>query len=63
MGNAKRHEPITKYPAADDREQIGDLLRHAFPLGLGSFMGLPEALKEADSLERARNDQSSELAD
>ena len=39
------HEIIGEYPAADDREQMGRFLRHAFPLGLGSFAELPDALE------------------
>jgi hypothetical protein len=31
---------IGGYPAANDREQLGRFLRHAFPLGLESFSGL-----------------------
>lgn len=34
------HELIGRYPAADDREQMGRFLRHAFPLGTESFSGL-----------------------
>lgn len=34
------HELISRYPAADDREQMGRFLRHAFPLGTESFSGL-----------------------
>ena len=30
----------------DDRQQVGRLLRRAFPLGVGSFSGLPDALQE-----------------
>ena len=47
MSIAMRRELTNEYPTADDREQMGRILRHAFPLGLGSFTGLPEALKEA----------------
>ena len=36
---------LGEYPAADDREQMGRFLRHAFPLGMGSFADLPYALK------------------
>lgn len=38
-------ELIGGYPAANDREQMGRLLRYAFPLGLGSFTGLLKNLK------------------
>jgi len=38
------HELIGEYPAADDREQMGRFIRHAFPLGLGSFAELMDAL-------------------
>jgi hypothetical protein len=38
------------YPTADEREQMGRFLRHAFPLGLGSFS---EALKDLKREERA----------
>ena len=43
------HELIGKYPAADDREQMGRFLRQAFPLGLGSFVELLSALKDKDA--------------
>jgi hypothetical protein len=39
------HELIGEYPAANDREQMGRFLRHAFPLGLGSFSELLNVLK------------------
>ena len=39
------HELIEEYPPADDLDHIGRVLRHAFPLGLGSFAGLPSALE------------------
>jgi hypothetical protein len=35
------YELIGEYPAADDCEQMGRFLRHAFPLGLRSFAELP----------------------
>ena len=38
------HELIGEYPAVDDREQMGRFLRHAFPLGLGSYAELLGAL-------------------
>jgi hypothetical protein len=38
-------ELIGEYPAANDREQMGRFLRHAFPLGLGSFSELLDLLK------------------
>jgi hypothetical protein len=34
------HELIGRYPAPDDREQLGRFLRHAFPLGVESFGAL-----------------------
>jgi len=37
-------ELIGEYPAANGREQIGRFLRHAFPLGLGSFSELLSVL-------------------
>lgn len=39
------HELIGEYPATDGREQMGRLLRYAFPLGLGSFAEFPSVLK------------------
>ncbi len=39
-------ELIGGYPAADVREQMGRFLRHAFPLGLGSFTELLSDLKD-----------------
>lgn len=38
------HELLGEYPATDDRDQMGRFLRHAFPLGLGSFAELLSAL-------------------
>ena len=38
-------ELIGGFPAANDREEIGRFLRHAIPLGLGSFT---ELLSELD---------------
>jgi hypothetical protein len=43
------HELISGYPSADDREQMGRFLRHAFPLGLGSFAELLSALNGEES--------------
>jgi hypothetical protein len=43
------HELIGEYPATEDREQMGRFLRHAFPLGLGSFAELPTALEGEES--------------
>jgi hypothetical protein len=40
------NELIGRYPATDDREQIGRFLRFAFPIGLGSFTELLSALKK-----------------
>lgn len=34
------HERVGGFPPPDNREEIGKFLRHAFPLGLGSFEGL-----------------------
>jgi len=39
-------ELIGRYAAADDREQMGRFLRHAFPLGLASFTELLSMLKD-----------------
>lgn len=39
-------ELIGGHAAANDREQMGRFLRHAFPLGLGSFTELLNALDE-----------------
>jgi hypothetical protein len=47
------HELISEYPSADDREQMGRFLRHAFPLGLGSFAELLGALKGEEASESA----------
>ena len=48
------YELIDKYPAADEREQIGKFLRHAFPLALGSFTDLPGALEIDQMCEAAK---------
>ena len=45
------HKLIGDYPAANDREQMGRFLRHAFPLGLGLF---PELLSNLDDQERVK---------
>ena len=47
------HELIGEYPAADDREQMGRFIRHAFPLGLGSFAELLVALDGEEASEPA----------
>lgn len=39
-------EIIGGYQAANDREQMGRFLRHAFPLGMKSFTDLLKALKD-----------------
>lgn len=36
---------IGGFPAANDREQMGQFLRHAFPLSLGSFEELLGSLE------------------
>lgn len=48
---------IGEYPAADDREQMGRFLRHAFPLKLGSFPELLNVLngEEAGTDNRRRS--------
>jgi hypothetical protein len=43
------HELIQEYPAADERGQIGRLLRHAFPLGLGQFAELLGAIRDQEA--------------
>lgn len=48
---AMTRELIGGYAAADDREQMGRFLRHAFPLALGSFA---EVLKGLEQEEQAR---------
>lgn len=48
---AMTRELIGGYAAADDREQMGRFLRHAFPLGLGSFA---EVLKGLEQEQRAK---------
>lgn len=42
-------ELLEEFPATDDREQMGRLLRHAFPLGPGSFAELSNTLKEEET--------------
>lgn len=41
-----KHELIGGYVAANDREQMGRFLRHAFPLGVGSFTELLKVLND-----------------
>jgi len=41
-------ELIGGFPAANDREQMGRFLRHAFPLGLGSFKELLGSLEDQE---------------
>ena len=41
-------ELIGGYPAANDREQMGLLLRYAFPLGLGSFTVMLSKLRNEE---------------
>lgn len=55
-------ELLEEYPATDDREQMGRLLRHAFPLGLGSFTELPEALKGVETSEEDSSEGSREAS-
>lgn len=56
-------ELIGGYPAADDREQVGRFLRHAFPLGLKSFAGLVSKNGEHDcEPEQIRGHPSAEKA-
>jgi hypothetical protein len=43
------YELLSQYPPADDREQIGRLLRHAFPLSLESFAELLSAIKAEEA--------------
>jgi hypothetical protein len=42
------YELISEYPAAGEREYIGRLLRHAFPLGLGAFAELLSAIRDQE---------------
>lgn len=45
------HERIGGFePPPDDREEIGKFLRHAFPLGLESFEGLPSEIDAGGDL-------------
>jgi hypothetical protein len=41
---------IGDYPAADDREQIGRFLRHAFPLGAQAFAELLRRLENKEQV-------------
>jgi hypothetical protein len=43
---AVTHELIQEYPVADERGQIGRLLRHAYPLELGQFTELLSAIRD-----------------
>jgi hypothetical protein len=57
------HELIGGYAAADDHEEMGRFLRHAFPLGLESFAGLVSKSGENDcEREQLRRDTSVEKA-
>ena len=47
---------IGEYPAADDREQMGRFLRHAFPLGLGLFKELLGSLEEDERVKPRSDD-------
>lgn len=47
-------ELIGGFPAADGREQMGQFLRHAFPLGLGSFKELLVKLEEEERTKARR---------
>jgi hypothetical protein len=52
------HELIGGLPAANEREQMGRILRYAFPLGLASFnelLGSFEDAKKAKSTYRWRS--------
>ena len=42
------HERVGGSPPPDNREEIGKSLRHAFPLGLGSFEGLTSPFADKD---------------
>lgn len=48
---AMTRELLGGYAAANDREQMGRFLRHAFPLGMESFADL---LRELEDEERAK---------
>jgi hypothetical protein len=52
------HELIGEYPTADDREQMGRFLRHAFPLGLGLFAEFPSALRLEKTSSNPKRDES-----
>lgn len=45
---AMTRELIGGFAAADNREQMGRFLRHAFPLGLGSFADVLKALEQEE---------------
>jgi hypothetical protein len=47
-------ELIGGFPAVDGREQMGQFLRHAFPLGLGSFEELLVKLEEEEQAKAKR---------
>ena len=47
------YELIGEFPAVDDREQVGHLLRFAFPLALESFPELLDMLKRQEASEGA----------
>jgi hypothetical protein len=48
-GHLVTNEPEREHLRGYDREQIGRLLRSAFPLGLGSFVGLMSDLQSEDA--------------
>jgi hypothetical protein len=48
---AVKPELIGRYPAADDREQIGRFLRHAFPLRLDAVSDVMRGLERDDRRE------------
>ena len=47
-------EILGDYAAANDREQMGRFLRHAFPLGLESFADLLRALEDEERAKAPR---------
>ena len=47
-------ELMAGYPAANDREQMGQLLRYAFPLGLKSFTELLSELEDEGRVKTSR---------
>lgn len=52
---------IGRYPAVNDHEQMGRLLRYAFPLGLKSFSGVVSKDGQNDSdLDQLGDDASIE---